>query len=80
MKEPIGVDYARHTESMGALVLDWAKTTGRTTVITIVSHAFTWTSGDALWDVGVPQVSQRGEVNAAAKYQADVRKKQRVGV
>ncbi len=51
-----------------------------TTVITIVSDAFTWTPGDALWDVVVPQVSQRGEVNVAVKYQADVRKKQRVGV
>ena len=60
--------------------LDWAKTTDRTTVITIVSDAFTWTPGDALWDVGVPQVSARKAVNEAAQYQADVRKKQRVGV
>ncbi|MBL8903787.1 MAG: hypothetical protein JNK83_10905, partial [Rhizobiales bacterium] len=55
-------------------------TTDRTTVITIVSDAFAWTPGDALWDVGVPQVSQRSEVQAAADYQADVRRKQRVGV
>ena len=48
--------------------VDWAKTTDRTTVITIVSDAFIWTPGDALWDVGVPQVSKRSEVNAAAKY------------
>jgi 3D-(3,5/4)-trihydroxycyclohexane-1,2-dione acylhydrolase (decyclizing) len=73
-------------ESMGALArkveglskfghaLDWAKTTGHTTFITIVSDAFTWTLGDALWGVGVPQVSKRGEVNEAAKYQVDVRK------
>lgn len=80
VKGPFGVDYAKHAKSMGAQALDWAKTTDRTTVITIVSDAFTWTPGDALWDVGVPQVSQRSEVNAAAKYQADVRKKQRVGV
>jgi 3D-(3,5/4)-trihydroxycyclohexane-1,2-dione acylhydrolase (decyclizing) len=92
VKEPFGVDYAKHAESMGALVrrveglaelgkaLDCAKTTDRTTVITIVSDAFTWTLGDALWDVGVPQVGPRGEVNVAAKYQADVRRKQRVGV
>jgi len=92
VKEPFGVDFAKHAESMGALArkvsslaelgqaLDWAKTTDRTTVITIVSDAFTWTPGDALWDVGVPQVSARAEVNEAARYQADVRKKQRVGV
>ena len=73
---------ARKVESFAELgqALDWAKTTDRTTVITIVSDAFTWTPGDALWDVGVPQVSARSEVTAAANYQADVRKKQRVGV
>jgi 3D-(3,5/4)-trihydroxycyclohexane-1,2-dione acylhydrolase (decyclizing) len=92
VKEPFGVDFAKHAESMGALsrkveslaelaqAMDWAKTTDRTTVITIVSDAFTWTPGDALWDVGVPQVSARESVREAAKYQADVRKKQRVGV
>ena len=92
VKEPFGVDFAKHAESMGALArkveslaelelaLDWARTTDRTTVITIVSDAFTWTPGDALWDVGVPQVSARREVSEAAEYQADVRKKQRVGV
>jgi 3D-(3,5/4)-trihydroxycyclohexane-1,2-dione acylhydrolase (decyclizing) len=92
VKEPFGVDFIKHAESMGALArkvsslaelgqaLDWAKTTDRTTVITIVSDALTWTAGDALWDVGVPQVSKRAEVNEAARYQAGVRKKQRVGV
>ncbi len=92
VKEAFGVDFAKHAESMGALArkveslseleqaLDWAKTTDRTTVITIVSDAFTWTPGDALWDVGVPQVSERKAVREAAKYQADVRSKQRVGV
>jgi 3D-(3,5/4)-trihydroxycyclohexane-1,2-dione acylhydrolase (decyclizing) len=92
VKEPFAVDFAKHAEAMGALsrkveslaelgqAMEWAKTTDRTTVITIVSDAFTWTPGDALWDVGVPQVSPRKEVNEAARYQADVRSKQRVGV
>ena len=92
VKEPFGVDFVKHAESMGALArkvesladlgaaLDWAKTTDRTTVITIVCDAFVWTPGDALWDVGVPTVSARPEVLEAAKYQADVRSKQRVGV
>ena len=92
VKAPFGVDFVKHAESMGALArkveslaelgqaLDWAKTTDRTTVITIVSDAFVWTPGDALWDVGVPQVSARESVRDAAKYQADVRSKQRVGV
>jgi 3D-(3,5/4)-trihydroxycyclohexane-1,2-dione acylhydrolase (decyclizing) len=92
VKQPFAVDFAKHAESMGALArkvesladlalaLDWAKTTDRTTVITIAMDAFVWTPGDAMWDVGVPQVSKRKEVNEAAKYQADLRKKQRVGV
>jgi 3D-(3,5/4)-trihydroxycyclohexane-1,2-dione acylhydrolase (decyclizing) len=92
VKEPFSVDFAKHAEAMGALTrhvesladlgqaLDWAKTTDRTTVITIVSDAFTWTPGDAWWDVGVPQVSGRGEVIEASKAQLDGRKRQRVGV
>ena len=92
VKEPFAVDFAKHAEAMGALTrrvesladlgdaVEWAQTTDRTTVITIVSDAFTWTPGDAWWDVGVPQVSARAEVNAAAAEQQAGRKKQRVGV
>jgi 3D-(3,5/4)-trihydroxycyclohexane-1,2-dione acylhydrolase (decyclizing) len=92
VKEPFSVDYAKHAEAMGALAkkvaslaelgqaLDWAKTTDRTTVLVIDSDAFTWTPGDAMWDVGVPQVSRRKEVNEAAEYQANLRSKQRIGV
>ena len=92
VKEPFAVDFAKHAESMGALTrkvesladlaqaMDWAKTTDRTTMITIVSDAFTWTPGDAWWDVGVPQVSARQSVLDAAEYQKNGRKKQRVGV
>ena len=60
--------------------LDWAKTTDRTTVIVIENDAFVWTPGDAMWDVGVPTVSKRKEVNEARKYQDELRKKQRIGV
>jgi 3D-(3,5/4)-trihydroxycyclohexane-1,2-dione acylhydrolase (decyclizing) len=89
---PFSVDFVKHAESMGAVgrkvesiaeleqAMDWAKTTDRTTVISIVSDAFTWTPGDALWDVGVPQVSDRVAVKEQQKYQSDVRSKQRVGV
>jgi 3D-(3,5/4)-trihydroxycyclohexane-1,2-dione acylhydrolase (decyclizing) len=52
----------------------------RTTVISIIADAFAWTAGDALWDVGMPQVSPRDEVLDAARYQADLCSKQRVGV
>lgn len=92
VKEPFAVDFAKHAEAMGALTrhvesladlgeaVEWAQANDRTTVITIVSDAFTWTPGDAWWDVGVPQVSVRAEVNAAARDQAEGRRKQRVGV
>ncbi|MCT7666121.1 3D-(3,5/4)-trihydroxycyclohexane-1,2-dione acylhydrolase (decyclizing) [Shinella kummerowiae] len=92
VKEPFPVDFGKHAEAMGALTrhvesladlgdaVEWAQTTDRTTVLTIVSDAFTWTPGDAWWDVGVPQVSDRAQVNAAAKDQQEGRKNQRVGV
>ena len=92
VKNLFHVDFVKHAESMGALArkvssitdlglaMDWAKTTDRTTVIVIENDAFVWTPGDAQWDVGVPTVSKRKEVNEARKYQDDLRKKQRVGV
>ena len=92
VKAPFAVDFAKHAEAMGALArrvasltelgqaMDWAKTTDRTTVISIVSDAFTWTPGDAWWDVGVPQVSARESVREASREQIEGRQKQRVGV
>ena len=92
VKEPFAVDFAKHAESMGALTrhvesltelgqaMEWAKSTDRTTVITIVSDAFTWTPGDAWWDVGVPAISDRAEIRNAYAAQKEGRKRQRVGV
>jgi 3D-(3,5/4)-trihydroxycyclohexane-1,2-dione acylhydrolase (decyclizing) len=92
VKEPFPVDFAKHAEAMGALArkaesladlgaaLDWAKTTDRTTVITIVSDAFKWSPGDAWWDVGVPEVSNRPEIREVRAAQVEMRKEQRVGV
>lgn len=92
VKQAFSVDFVKHAESMGALArkaeslaeleqaMDWAKSNDRTTVISIVSDAFVWTPGDALWDVGVPQVSERQEVQDALAYQADVRARQRIGI
>jgi 3D-(3,5/4)-trihydroxycyclohexane-1,2-dione acylhydrolase (decyclizing) len=90
--EPFSVDFVKHAQSMGAYArkveslaeletaLDWAKSNDRTTLISIVSDAFVWTPGDALWDVGVPQVTNKPTIKEAQKYQAEVRKKQRVGI
>ena len=86
------VDFAAHARSMGAearhcesladleSALEWAKTTDRTTVLSIATDAYTWTPGDADWDVGVPEVSGRETVRAARAHQEEIRAKQRVGV
>jgi len=92
VEEPFSVDFVKHAESMGALArhveglgdleaaLDWAKGTDRTTVLVMRTDAFTWTPGDAWWDVGVPQLSKREAVQAASKAQMSGRQKQRVGI
>ncbi|MEK1930540.1 MAG: 3D-(3,5/4)-trihydroxycyclohexane-1,2-dione acylhydrolase (decyclizing) [Pararhizobium sp.] len=92
VKEPFAVDFVKHAESMGALArrcesladlksaMEWAQTTDRTTVITIVTDAYAWVPGDADWDVGVPEVSERESVQKARAHQEEIRRKQRVGV
>ncbi|MDP1576027.1 MAG: 3D-(3,5/4)-trihydroxycyclohexane-1,2-dione acylhydrolase (decyclizing), partial [Cypionkella sp.] len=73
---------ARHCDSLADLeeALIWAQTTDRTTVICITSDAYAWVPGDADWDVGVPEISDRDSVNAARASQIAIRAKQRVGV
>jgi Acetolactate synthase len=73
---------ARRCESLADLVaaLEWAKGNDRTTVLSIVSDAYSWVPGDADWDVGVPQVSSREAVRSARKQQEAIRAKQRIGV
>ncbi len=92
VKEPFAVDFAKHAEAMGALTrhvesladleqaIDWAKANDRTTVISINTDAHTWTPGDAWWDVGVPEVSERDSVREARADHEKGRKGQRVGV
>jgi TPP-dependent trihydroxycyclohexane-1,2-dione (THcHDO) dehydratase len=89
---PLHVDFVRHAEAMGAAArhcesladfgaaLQWAKTTDRTTVISIMTDPHAWVPGDADWDVGVPEVSTRESVRTARKHQLEIRSKQRVGV
>ncbi|MGA7509990.1 MAG: 3D-(3,5/4)-trihydroxycyclohexane-1,2-dione acylhydrolase (decyclizing) [Erwinia billingiae] len=92
VQEPFHVDFIANAQSMGALArkvssLDeleeaviWAKGNDRTTVICIDTHPFSWTPGDAWWDVGVPEVSARESVNAARSEHVEGRKKQRIGI
>lgn len=78
---PLHVDFAKHAESMGAAArhcesladlvaaLEWAKGNDRTTVLSIVSDAYSWVPGDADWDVGVPKYrrARRFEARAGSK-------------
>ena len=92
VKESFLVDFAKHAESMGAYgrkvetldelnqAMKWAQENDRTTVITIPTDPFEWTPGDASWDVGVPEVSNRMKVNNARTDHDIIRSKQRIGV
>lgn len=92
VKSPVGVDWESHAKAMGAEArhveglaeleeaIQWAKTTDRTTVISIETDAVSWVPGDADWDVGVPQVSEREEVREARKKHEEIRARQRLGV
>lgn len=88
----VRVDFAKHAESMGARAenvttiaelenaLDRARASDRTYVIVIQTDPVTWTPGDAWWDVGVPQVSERASVQQATAQHAEGKRKQRLGI
>lgn len=92
VQEPFHVDFVANAQSMGALArkvtrldelaeaIKWAKGNDRTTVISIETHPYTWTPGDAWWDVGVPEVSARDSVNQARAEHVAGRKHQRAGI
>ena len=91
-KEPVRVDFVRHAGSMGAWTeqvdsldrlegaLERARAADRTAVIVVRTDPHVWTGGDAWWDVGVPEVSERDEVLAAKAEHEAARKHQRTGV
>jgi 3D-(3,5/4)-trihydroxycyclohexane-1,2-dione acylhydrolase (decyclizing) len=91
-RELVYVDFVKHAQAMGAMAeevatldelegaLERARAADRTSVIVMKTDAHAWTGGDAWWDVGVPEVSDREEVRVAkAEHEAE-RKHQRVGV
>ena len=89
---PAEVDFAAHAKSMGAdgetvgtvaeleSALERAKKSPKTYVVSLKIHAYEWTPGDAWWDVGVPETSDRKEVQAARADHEAARKNQRPGV
>ena len=90
--DPLHVDFAKHAEAMGAharhcesladleAALEWARGNDRTTVLSIATDACAWVPGDADWDLGVPEVSERETVRTARAHQEDIRARQRVGI
>ena len=90
--EEVPVDFVKHAQAMGALgeqvasiteleqAFERARAADRTYVISIKTDAHEWTPGDAWWDVGVPEVSERAEVRQARADHDEGKKKQRVGV
>jgi len=88
----VGVDFAQHAQAMGAMAehvhsladleraIDRAKAADRTSVIVVDTDPDQWTPGDAWWDVGMPEVSKRPTVEAAAKDHGLAKQKQRIGV
>lgn len=86
------VDFVRHAEAMGAWAervetidelegaLGRARDADRTAVIVIRTDPHAWTGGDAWWDVGVPEMSERDEVLVAKAEHEAGRKHQRTGV
>jgi 3D-(3,5/4)-trihydroxycyclohexane-1,2-dione acylhydrolase (decyclizing) len=88
----VKVDFAAHARAMGAnaetvrsiadlgAALARARAAERTSVIVIDVDTYGWTSNDAWWEVGIPQVSERAEVLAAGAAWDEGRKHQRRGV
>ena len=90
---PFAVDFAMHARSMGArsesvaniaafeAAFVRAKDSDRTYVIEVKIDPYAWTEGGhAWWEVGIPQVSSRPEVLAAAAELELGRERQRRGV
>ncbi len=89
---PFGVDFAAHARSMGAHAESVsgveafeqaflrAKASERTYVIEVKVDPRAWTGGGAWWEVGMPAVSERAEILAAARDSDLARARQRRGV
>lgn len=60
--------------------MNWAQGSNRATVLAIATDVFAGVPGNADWDVGVPEVSDRPAVQAARESQLAIRRKQRRGV
>jgi 3D-(3,5/4)-trihydroxycyclohexane-1,2-dione acylhydrolase (decyclizing) len=85
------VDFVAHARSLGCHAEEVADLAGleaavtraraadRTTVIAIRTAPHDWTPGGAFWEVGVPEVTPRPDVEAARERLLDGKRIQRVG-
>jgi 3D-(3,5/4)-trihydroxycyclohexane-1,2-dione acylhydrolase (decyclizing) len=92
IEREVTVDFARHAEAMGAqaehvrsigdleAAFRRAKAADLTYVIVIDVHPHQWTPGDAWWDVAVPEVSRRKQVQDARAAHEEGWQRQRIGV
>ena len=88
---PPVVDFAAHAAALGCeavsvrsveeleAALHDARHGTRTTVIVVRTAPQAWTRGGAFWEVGVPEVSERPEVQAARRELEAGKSRQRVG-
>jgi len=89
--ELVYVDFAAHAAAMGCnseraatvheleSALGRARHSDRTTVIALQTDAYAWTGGGAFWEVGVPEVSDRPQVQAAKAAMVSGLQQQRIG-
>ena len=87
----VDVDWVAHARSLGCLAeeattvaeleeaFERARAADRTTVIAIRTAPHAWTDGGAFWEVGIPERTERPEVDAARTRQIEGRSRQRVG-
>jgi len=88
---PVPVDFAAHAAAMGAnsetvtsieeldAAFVRAKQADRTTVIALVTDAYSWTEGGSFWQVGIPEVSDLQAVRDARAEWDEGLKEQRIG-
>jgi len=88
---PVPVDFAAHAAAMGAhsetvtsidelqAAFGRAKNADRTTVIAMVTDAYSWTEGGSFWQVGIPEVSDLQGVRDARTEWDDGLEEQRIG-
>jgi len=89
--EEVRVNFAAHAEAMGCITekvdsvqqLEAAflrsRKADRTYVISLETHPNSWTEGGSYWEVGVPEVSPRPQVNKARAEMDAGRADQRIG-